>query len=191
MNLDVILSGILQREGWPAITNRASDKGGLTKGGVTFTEYNAWLRKVGRPALLPTEFVYITETDAREFMMADIAGPLFQVSLIDIGLFGVLFDWAETSGPAIPCRALQQLLRDDGATLTIDGVYGHETDMALRGVADAEFLPLLRRRLVDARVLFYVKLALADRDVVTFRRDTPTTDLENLLGWVTRALTVS
>jgi len=191
MNLDTILAERLRLEGWPAVTNRAADKGGLTKGGVTFTEYNRWLKAQGQTPLLPLDFVNITEEQARDFMVHDIGGPLLAVGAIDPGLFTILFDWAMTSGPAVPCRMLQTLLREDGNTsLVIDGVYGRKTDAALRAVADPEFLQVLRRRLVDRRVVWYVQLALRDPAVLAFRQATPTTDLENVHGWVERALAV-
>lgn len=191
MTIDQILDGILEREGWPQVTNRAADAGGLTRGGITFTSYEPWLRSKGQ-TITPTDFVNITEEDAKAFLLDGIASSFMAVRGVNEALFVLMFDWATTSGPDDPVRGLQQILRGTGATIAVDGVYGQKTHLALityisRGVVDV--VDGLTKRLAKDRVAFYVRLA-TDRDkaVAQFRKDNPTTNLENVNGWVNRAL---
>lgn len=197
MSVEQTLTNILHREGWPEVTNKPSDKGGLTKGGVTFTEYNRWLKQKGKDPIFATDFPALTENDARAFMLDDIAGPLVGIEVIDPALFEALFDWAETSGPSIPTRALQAALRALGADVgPVDGNYGAKTSLALRSLAagalgqipEGGTLGNLRRTIAKSRVEFYVRLALRDHAVAEFRKTNPTTDLENVYGWVVRGL---
>ena len=48
MTTEQVITDILRREGWPKYTNRAADKGGPTKGGITLEtlEINAALLKI-------------------------------------------------------------------------------------------------------------------------------------------------
>lgn len=184
---DTIIAEILHREGWPVVTNRPADDGGLTKGGITYNNYCRWLKKVGRPVPAPTEFVLITEDQAREFLLNDIAGPLYQIADVNYELFSLVFDWATTSGPDDPTRALQVALRQMGHKITIDGVYGSDTDAALVA-CDSQTRDIVRELVAKARVTHYVKVALRDDDVKQFRASNPTTNLENLNGWINRAL---
>jgi lysozyme family protein len=182
--LDQILSDVLRREGWPTVSNRPADKGGLTKGGITFTSYNAWRRLKGKDPITPTEFAkVITEEEARRFMADQIAGPLAPVEYINPDIFAMLVDWAETSGPDDPLRGLQTCLRKQGYNVTVDGLYGPATDSALR----SSNKPTLYQDLIQERTEFYTLLALRDPQVKAFRIANPDTDLENLHGWILRA----
>ncbi len=186
--IDDLLTAILTREGWPTVTNRAADRGGLTKGGVTFDSYTRWQQQRGQTPILPTEFPNLSEADARAFMLAEIAGPL--MSLRDVAgeaLFGLLVDWAETSGPDDPIRALQSaLLAADVYAGAIDGEAGPLTYRALSAVTLD--LDALMRSVGKARVEFYLALALKDPAVVAFRKQSPSTQLENVHGLIARAL---
>lgn len=188
MTIDAIITEILQREGWPTVTNRAADKGGLTKGGVTYTSYSRWLKTQGR-VTNPTDFVNISEDDARTFLIDSIAAQFRAVEKVDARLFALMFDWATTSGPDDPVRALQAALRATSPELAIDGRYGSSTDAALRQWVTTGDVTALSRAVAVSRVKFYVRLAMdRDPDVRQFRNENPTTQLENVNGWVNRAL---
>lgn len=186
--VDRIVDEILEREGWPQVTNRPSDKGGLTKGGVTYSSYSKWLRSNERLVLTPTEFIRLTEAQAREFLLSSIAGPILKVGKVDAILFEAMFDWATTSGPDDPTRGLQRVLRDLGQELVIDGIYGVQTHMALLKAIDAGHLRDIRRKVNEARVEFYIDLVLNDPEVSLLRRNSNKTQLHNLKGWVRRAI---
>ena len=49
MELKSIIDALLNVEGWPQYTNRPSDKGGPTKGGITLPALSEYL---GRPATI-------------------------------------------------------------------------------------------------------------------------------------------
>lgn len=188
--VDDILTDVLNREGWPKITNRAADKGGLTRGGVTFRSYNAWRKQSGLATIEPSEFeATLTEEEARRFMLESIAGPLLPVQFISLDLFDLLVDWAETSGPDDPTRALQRAIRDlkYNLTINVDGEFGPKTTAALH-LLTTEQLDVVRGVVAKARVEFYIDIVYADRAVMRFRQENPSTQLENMRGWVRRAL---
>jgi len=190
VNIGQILTEILGREGWPQLTNRPSDHGGLTKGGITFNSYVAWLKAKGRRTILPAEFANLTEDQAKEFMLDSIAGPLMNVAMVDTDLFTVMFDWAEMSGPDAPIRALQEELAERHLVLKADGVYGTRTAASLSaywdGVDTADQLRLIQG-VRNRRMRAYLALVLRDAEVVEFRKNHPSSQLENLQGWLTRA----
>ncbi len=192
INIDSILTAILKREGWPTVSNRPADKGGLTKGGIVFKYYEPWLRRAKGRTITPTDFIRITEDDAREFLLDNIAGPIMAVSLVDTDLFALMFDWATTSYVDDPTMALQRALRQTSSAgdpdLAVDGRYGPRTDAALRRAKSSGDVAGVVRAVARDRVRFYVTVALHDPAVRNFRNEHPTTDLENVKGWVNRAL---
>jgi lysozyme family protein len=189
--LDSIIVDILHREGWPEVTNRPADDGGLTKGGITFSNYAAWARTRGRSPITPIDFPKLTEKQAHEFLTDSIAGPIMPVRQLNEDLFVLMFDWATTSGPDDPTKAIQSVLRTMGADkVLVDGHYGAETHRALRERMESNsgLTKTVYKLVAKMRVSFYIKVALRDADVAKFRETNATTNLENLNGWVSRAL---
>lgn len=189
--VDTTITAILSREGWPTITNRAADRSGLTKGGITFSQFNTWLRLNGKSATTPVDFDQAcTEDAARQMLLEQIARPFLYLADTAPSLFALMFDWATTSGPDDPVRGLQRVLRKAGRySGSVDGIMGAGTRDAIRSY-NTEALEAFVVPMVQDRVRFYIQLA-TDRDpaVVNFRKMHPTTDLENVEGWVNRALT--
>jgi lysozyme family protein len=194
--VDQILDVVIAREepSDPSIKtiNRPADKGGLTsRYGVTFDEYNRWRKAKGKGPVTPTDFGdAVTKDEAKAFMLDEIAGPLVGLLPIDEALFALLLDWAETSSPEAPTRALQTTLRTFGLEVSIDGVCGSETVKAVATylATTSDGLRILRRRLAINRGEFYVLLALHDSAVRQFRVQHNDTNLENLHGWYLRAM---
>lgn len=187
--IDEIISDVLVREGWPTVTDRPSDKGGLTRGGITFANYNAWLVSIGRAPITAEQFRSLTEADARAFLVDQFSRPFTFVSG-DPDIFVQLVDWAVTSGPDAPAHALQAALTlHAGYTGAVDGVPGPKTKAAWMSIAnDFGACALIDKQLVSARVSFYLDCALHDPAVAAFRQASPNTDLENVRGWINRAL---
>lgn len=185
--LDSIIEDILFREGWPKVTNRAADDGGLTKGGITFENYNRWRKSQGRTPMLPTAFPELTRDAAVEFILSSIAGPFYSLQDLDVRLFALMFDWAMTSGPDDPTKALQSSIRALGGDVVVDGTFGIKTRVALEQKYRDGARELIYKLVAKQRVLFYIKVALNDDGVRQFRAANPT-DLDNINGWVTRAL---
>ena len=187
MTLDGVISDILRREGWPKVTDHPADKGGLTRGGVTFTSYNRWLASRGRPTLTAAQFIEITESEAREFFAEAFAGPFRFVD--DEPIFAMLADWSVNAGPDDPARALQVALKARGHyTGAIDGVAGPMTRAGWAAlVPDCDGRARLLYDLVVARVEFHFDRGF-DVDTRRFVKATATTQLVFLRGWTLRAL---
>lgn len=183
----VLLDG-LQREGWNHGTAKAralaSDRGGLTRGGITATAWGAW-RNLGRPAMA-AELDAITESEALEFYFHNyVTVPRFD-RVLDQKLRAVLIDWSFTSWFDDPVKALQSSLRARSLYRgAIDGVIGAQTIAALQADRDPR---RLFRDVYAARLRFYVALALDEYETAKFIADRPTSQLRNLAGWVNRAL---
>lgn len=185
--IDQVLTDILRREGWPAVTNLSSDRGGLTKGGVTLRSYNAWRAKRQQGPLTRPQFINLTEADAREFFRDGYAKPFEFVG--DDPIAPLLIDWCVNAGVDDPTKALQTALQSryfyPGA---IDGVLGPGTRaawVAWTTRADSAAAFLLERELVIARMEFHLSRAF-DADVRAFLASHPATQLHNLRGWLHR-----
>lgn len=190
MTRDEIISGVLRREGWPAVTDRASDRGGLTKGGVTWSNYNKWLQKTtDRPLVSREDFPKLTEGEAREFYFDQFLRPLEFVARDSEALFVMLADWAVMSGPDDPTRGLQRVLARLGQYRgKIDGVPGRETIAAWARATggDPLFIEGIRKFLVADRILAHAETAL-DAPARALMEAHPGTQLHNLRGWLRRA----
>lgn len=188
MAIQDIITDILEREGWPKVTDRVSDRGGLTKGGITLKSYNAYLASRHEALITADVFKDITERQARDFLLTSIAGSFIRMSALDPALFEMMFDWATTSGPDDPVRALQNILNQFGEKLVTDGVYGQRTEDALVRVYGRLGVSQVRRKFAKNRIEFYIRLALDGDDVQAFMHLHPDAQLVNLLGWVRRGL---
>lgn len=58
---EAILTSVKRNEGWPKYTNRASDLGGPTKGGITLDTFRTWRKS---PKLTATDLQRLTEPEA-------------------------------------------------------------------------------------------------------------------------------
>lgn len=192
--VDAIIDAVIARElhasergqPWSAVRAREhpADRGGWTKAGITVKTLGQW-RHLGRQATR-AELEAMSEEEAREIYRARYVRP-FEFAAEP--LKSLLVDWGVTSGPDDPSRALQTALRDRGVyTGPIDGICGAWTKAAL--LRDQEHRTTYRD-VFRARVVFYVRLALRDPDVVAFMDAHPSTQLRNLAGWVNRALEFS
>lgn len=176
MTTDDVIAGILQREGWPKITNDRSDLGGLTKGGVTL---QALSRFRGR-RVVPQELLDLTEADARAlYRQSYIVDPGFR-AITPLPLQAFIVDYAVHSGVV---QAVSDVQRGIGG-LTVDGVFGPATLAALAHV-DAHRLLVT---LIRTRSQYLHHLALRDSDVLAFLDAHPTAQLHNLNGWNNRIL---
>jgi lysozyme family protein len=181
---DVLREG-LRREGWPKPARAAaSDRGGLTRGGITAVNWGEW-RHLGRPATA-AELDAITEPDALEFYYQRyVLLPHFD-QVLDPQLRALLIDWAFTSWSDDPVKALQTSLQLRYLYIgAIDGVLGPKTIAALQ--VDREPRRLFRD-VYNARIRFYLDLAFAGPEVTAFLKAHPTSQLHNGRGWVFRCL---
>lgn len=172
--LGALIGDILRREGWPQVTNRLSDRGGWTKGGVTLKAYQA-----EHPGATLDDLRNLTEADARAFFRRVYLERPRLNTVSDPALLALLFDISINQGPSEAVKALQRAVGVEP-----DGVLGPRTAGALAGSSAAR----VYRAVLGWRLKRYVAIALGDDTVQTFRLSHPHTQLENLAGWIARAI---
>ena len=162
MTVDELIAGIVAREGGYA--NRAADRGGPTKYGITAATLGRW-RRLGRDATA-AEVRALSTTEAADVYRAWYVAPFAAVG--DERLRAQLADFAVTSGVATAAIALQQLV-----DVRADGVVGPVTAAAAAAAGRH-----LANALVAARVRYLERVVDADPS-----------QLANLHGWIRRAVT--
>lgn len=177
------VSAVLQKEGWPKLTNHPWDKGRWTKGGITLATLTDYL---GRPASVD-ELAALPESTARAIYQKVYLQPYTELGVPD-PLRLLLFDIAVTSWHDDAVKALQvglrALRRYSGR---VDGVMGPGTRGALSAALSApdEVNALYASALRD-RFIKLAREATDDPKVQKFLRENHDTDLTNLVGWVAR-----
>jgi lysozyme family protein len=180
MNVYDVTTAILKREGNGRYTNRAADKGGPTRWGITAKTLGQW-RTLGREAT-PEEVQALTEDEARRiFETVYYEEPRYQ-RLGDARVEAFLYDSTVTSGYHHTVILLQRALTLPEPER--DGALGERTLKAWRA-ADAG---VVYAALIKERLRFMVQIALHDPAVVAFVDAHPATPLRNLAGWVNRTL---
>ena len=166
------LDAILRREAWPTYSNRAADKGGPTKGGITLKTLSAWL---GWSATI-IELKALTKDQARAIYLDRYIRPWEFVP--DDDLFAVLVDYAVPSWHDDPARAVQEKLG-----ITVDGVLGPQTRAAVIAYPDPS---ALKAYVLQHRIRKFVDLALNDPPLKNFIANHPEVQARNLRGWINR-----
>lgn len=163
---DAAVARVLEHEG--GLSDHPSDRGGLTKYGITLGLFRR-VRPNG------------TEADLRTLTI-DEARAIYRTAFWDPGHFDRLgaplvaahaFDFAVNAGGSTAIKALQAALRLLGAAVDADGVLGPATAAAVNGADAAAVLAAFRVE----RIRHYAALVGRDRSQAVF-----------LLGWIRRAL---
>jgi type VI secretion system secreted protein VgrG len=185
---DQWLTDTLEREGWPTFTDRAADRGGPSKGPITWKTLAAWRASLGRLPPTLDDLKALDEPECRDILRSWYLAPWGFLAYDP--LIALCADWSVTSGPDDPARVIQRHLRDDRSlNVAVDGVVGTRTRAAWHLVAPSDY-PLVYGLLWRARLRHYVDIVLNERDVRDFMRACPTTQLHNLRGWQNRALSM-
>lgn len=176
---ETIIDEILQREG-SIYTDRPSDRGGPTKFGITL----ATLRR-HQPGATAGDVQNLSEDQARAIYETDyIVEPGFD--RIPSPLRELLIDFGVTSGPATAIKALQVAVGAEP-----DGIIGPKTlallDAYAKAEDDATSHAYVYAAVLRAYFSHFVSVALGDQAVFSFRFTHPSTQLENLRGWIARA----
>ena len=168
-DIETIIDEILVTEGWPAFTVRPHDRGGPTKGGITFETFAAWRARQDLPAPTVAELEALDEPTARLIYrdvyvlgprFHSIEDPILRLNVVDAGVL---------HGPGWSARRLQEV-----AEVTVDGDIGPET---LGAVNDGPDGPLaLNLRFTRRRIDKCIRIAVHDPS-----------QLRWLKGWVNRA----
>ena len=105
MSYASIVAEILDREGWPAYTNRPEDRGGPTKGGITLDSWRGFTRN---PDATAEELQQVTEQQARAFYTKRyIVDPRFD-DIVDEELTELIVDAGVLHGTYRASRWLQK-----------------------------------------------------------------------------------
>lgn len=164
-----IIDGILAREGGE-YSNRASDKGGATRWGVTLP---ALAEFRGTP-VTPAQVAALTREEAYEVLEHLYVVRSGYGRIADERVRALMLDWAVNSGVARATRYLQRTLGVE----PVDGDCGPQTAAAANAIDGRRVLKMLGL----ARQVFYIRTALQDDRLPTL----PPSDLDNLEGWLNR-----
>ena len=171
-----IVDAILKREGWPRYTNRPSDRGGPTKGGITLDTLSAWRK---RP-VTAADVEALEEAEVRAIYRSRyIDGPGFS-SITDDALRALVIDCGVNHGTGRASTWLQDAVNDIAGRplLNVDGAVGPKTLAAVNS-ADAGGL---WRSVFVARMRFYGQIITGDAR----NRGRTEDDALNAAGWLNR-----
>ncbi len=165
-----IIDGLLGREGGSKYTNRAADKGGPTRWGITQVTLSKWR---GR-SVSPQEVAELAEGEAREiYRELYILGPQFQ-RIDDDLLRNSVIDSGVNHGVGWAARRLQEV-----AGVEADGILGPITLRAVNGAEPND----LHLKFCARRNRKYADIVIADLK----KRGMFEGQVENLRGWINRS----
>ena len=155
-----IISDIITREG--GFVDRAADKGGATKYGVTEATLSAWRRHPCQAV----DVKNLTETEARQILTElFLTRPGF-TAISDAKVRAFAADWGVNSGPATAIKALQTAVG-----IAADGTMGPRSVTAVNAADPAR----LFNRMVAARMQFIGHIITRNPSQAEFAE-----------GWLTR-----
>lgn len=172
MTIDQQIDAILVREGWPKYTNRSTDRGGPTKGGITLETLRAWRKSRSITAddvknLQESEVRAIYEFEyLRRWKFDLIADDWVREFVVDTGVL---------QGQETAAKMLQAVLG-----VPQDGKIGPTTIKTLNSALDDQ--PRLKKRLIRARMHLLLDVMVLDQSIV----ERQTTQLANRHGWWNR-----
>lgn len=117
-------------------TNDPSDSGGPTKFGITLKTFSDF---VGRP-VAPHEIEALTIKDIKPIYLRNYWQPLACPAIKERAISTALFDCGVLYGVFWATVFAQQTLKDCGASLVIDGVFGNQTLTGLNAIPANRFL---------------------------------------------------
>ncbi|WP_434619162.1 glycoside hydrolase family 108 protein [Azospirillum sp. B2RO_4] len=173
---EAIIDAILRREGWPRYTDRSSDRGGPTKGGITLETLTSWRK---RP-VIAADVAALDEAEVRAIYRARyIEEPGFS-GITDDALRALVIDSGVNHGTLRAGTWLQGAVNEIAGrqVLMVDGIVGPKTLATVNGVDAAG----LRRAVLVARMCFYGDLISGDAR----KRGRTDDQALNAAGWLNR-----
>lgn len=172
MSVNSIIDDLIRREG-DKFTDRAADRGGPTKYGITQATLSDWY---GRQATVQ-DVQNLPEQEAREiYRERYLIAPGF-LGIQDERIKEFVVDSAVQHGQKNAVKFLQS-----AAHVFVDGIFGPQTRDAVNRMTTAA----LYRRLCAARVRFYGAIVAHDPELVRAKLAGMDLQAENALGWANR-----
>lgn len=181
---------LLEREGNGQYTDRAADRGGPTRWGVTAAALGAW-RKLGRPAT--AQEVQALGRDEALAILNDVyfVQPGFdRVGAVSVAIASEMLDSAVNLGPTWPSRWLQEVLnlcnrqQRDYPDVPVSGGVGPLTMSALQG--------LVRARGLQATEQLVVKCLNGEQygryKAITLAGGPNSDQEQNFCGWIAQRI---
>lgn len=171
-----VIDAILRREDWPRYTDRPSDRGGPTKGGITLDTLAAWRK---RP-VTAADVAALDEAEVRAIYRSRyVDGPGF-ARIADADLRELVIDSGVNHGTGRASTWLQDAVNDAAGRplLKVDGAVGPKTLAAVNAAEAAG----LWRSVFASRMRFYGQIITGDAR----KRGRTEDDALNAAGWLNR-----
>ncbi len=169
-----MITALMRREGWDEYTNRAADRGGPTKWGITLASWRAYRK---RPDLQASDVQSITESQARAYYVHVHVVESHFDQVVDMRLRELLVDAGVNHSPRHPTKWVQW-----AAEVPQDGVLG---PLSLRAINAAAPLELFLW--VSAfRIRLYGRLTSQDLALKAARAAGFNLQAEFTAGWCNR-----
>lgn len=132
-----IVDKILLAEGWPKYTDRAADKGGPTKGGITLGTLRGWRKN---PGLGVDSLKALREEEAREIYENEFITKPGYDGIKDAVLRDHVVDCAVNHGVSRVSRWVQEIAKKFGTYAAgVDGDVGPKTLKAVNAMDPGDF----------------------------------------------------
>lgn len=175
MTTQEIIADIIEKEG-PAFTNRAADKGGPTKWGVTQAALSSYR---GRACAID-EVKALTRAEAEAVYLHDYVEKPGFLLILDDRLRVNLVDAGVQHGVGRATRWLQKIL-----SVKEDGQLGPVTAKAVNDLPERG-VSVIRHEFMAVRCLFYFRIIADDYNKKRAQGLCPPMQAENAGGWGSR-----
>lgn len=172
MSEEQLLKGLLEREGWPKVTNHPADRGGLTKGGITL---EAW--QAVHTGATAEDLEAITEEEAIDFYRERYILEPHYDRIEDLQLRELLVDAGVNHGTGQATKWVQS-----AAKVTQDGALGPISLAAINAAAPLELFLWV----CAFRARLYGRLTSSDPQLAEARAQGLHLQAEFTAGWANR-----
>ena len=171
--IDEMLADVIKLEG--GFVDRAEDKGGPTKYGITIPALSAYRERYGNAGFVDTQdIIELSPVVASAIYKQDYyLTP--KLDLLPAMLQPVVFDMSVNMGPKTAIKLLQSVVHKLATPLIFDGIIGPQTLQSAKTACNV-CGDLVLNKICAARITFYRSLVTRDASQAVF-----------LKGWTHRA----
>ena len=168
VQIDCIIKGVLDREGWPVYTAHPADRGGPTKGGITLKTLSSWRQSTKTRPCKVEHLKGHGEDEAIRILRRRYVETNGIDRIPDPDLLEQVVDSSVLSGPYLAVKDLQRAVSAEA-----DGIVGPQT---LYAISDYGYKKTGSRLAVE-RSLRLTRHVAKNPDQLVF-----------LVGWLNRSL---